>query len=436
MAITVVDPIDITHQLRVNADGGIGVTNSADIPGVARQLAAGAASANVALTPSVTRASLLARLADLRFSVGNGPQVATTASHYLAVGTRLDIGLPENPNIAAIRAGATDAVLEITEYNSAFTVLLDLDFTQGALPDGVTLARASTGARYNSAGLMVFEAANAPRFTYNPVTLAARGLLIEPQRTNLALQSESFAGWSINNVAITTNSVVAPTGLTTAALLVENTANSFHRAFIGAAATVGLKYSVSMYAKAKERVFAYLCDYSTSSNYGANFDLTTGEQLGVNYGGSPANPSVSIAPSNNGFFRLSAAQDAAGSPTSIIMSITDSSTPTWSGVEVRYLGDGVSGQYWWGAQTEQGDVTSYIPTTTAAVTRAADIVTIPLPSVCDLLVQDELGGEWRPGVPGGTYTLTPRAGSGYKVKRVRAYSAGFAASNPAMAVAI
>lgn len=84
-------------------------------PGVARQLAVTATSANVALTSTVRRASLYARLPDLRYSVGSSAQTASATSHFLAAGERIDINLPATPNIAAIRAGTTDAVLEISE---------------------------------------------------------------------------------------------------------------------------------------------------------------------------------------------------------------------------------------------------------------------------------------------------------------------------------
>lgn len=85
------------------------------IPGVARQLAAGAASANTALTTTCRRASLYARTSDIRYAIGSTSQTASATSHYLALGERVDVRLPATPNIAVIRAGASDATLEVTE---------------------------------------------------------------------------------------------------------------------------------------------------------------------------------------------------------------------------------------------------------------------------------------------------------------------------------
>lgn len=87
------------------------------IPGVARQLAAGAASTNVALTAGVNRVSLYARGADIRYAVGSSSQTASGTSHFIALGERLDIDVPATANIAAIRAGSVDGTLEITELS-------------------------------------------------------------------------------------------------------------------------------------------------------------------------------------------------------------------------------------------------------------------------------------------------------------------------------
>lgn len=90
--------------------------------GVARQLVVTTTSANKRLTAGVTRISIFARNADMRFAIGNIAQTATAtdgavASHYIAAGERLDLAIPgtvTTPNIAAI-ALAGGGVLEITE---------------------------------------------------------------------------------------------------------------------------------------------------------------------------------------------------------------------------------------------------------------------------------------------------------------------------------
>jgi hypothetical protein len=83
--------------------------------GVARQLAAGAASANTALTTTARRISIHANGAAIRYAIGTGAQTATATSHYIASGERLDLDVPASAQIAVIRAAATDGVLELSE---------------------------------------------------------------------------------------------------------------------------------------------------------------------------------------------------------------------------------------------------------------------------------------------------------------------------------
>lgn len=86
------------------------------IPSVARQLAAGASSANTALTTTCRRISIFARGADIRYAIGSNSQTANAStSHFVASGERVDLRLPATPNIAVIRAGGSDGTLELTE---------------------------------------------------------------------------------------------------------------------------------------------------------------------------------------------------------------------------------------------------------------------------------------------------------------------------------
>ena len=86
-------------------------------PGVARQLAAGSASANTALTAGVFRISMRAVGADIRFSIGGGTQTATSTSHFIANGERLDFAVTSGSNIAVLRNATTNGTLEVTELS-------------------------------------------------------------------------------------------------------------------------------------------------------------------------------------------------------------------------------------------------------------------------------------------------------------------------------
>jgi hypothetical protein len=85
---------------------------------VARQLAATATSASVALTTTCNRISIRARFCDMRYVVGTGSQTANaTTSHFIAQDERLDIAVPLNAVIAVIResTATVNGSLAITE---------------------------------------------------------------------------------------------------------------------------------------------------------------------------------------------------------------------------------------------------------------------------------------------------------------------------------
>lgn len=99
-----------------NGDGTYSVsTNPLVQPLVARQLAVGAASVNTALTETARKITMYATV-DTRFSIGSTAQIATSTSHFIAEGERLDFNLPATPNIAVIQVSST-GTLEISELS-------------------------------------------------------------------------------------------------------------------------------------------------------------------------------------------------------------------------------------------------------------------------------------------------------------------------------
>ena len=148
-------------------------------------------------------------------------------------------------------------------------VTFDRNFLGGSLGPGAVFTRASTGTYYDSAGVLRSAAIDAPRFDYDPVTLAMKGLLLEDQSTNLALQSADLnnALWSKSASVVappttTANQTAAPDGATTAARIVYpqvtgTNANSFlFQAFVASA----VPYAQSIWLKGNvggEQVYLY-----------------------------------------------------------------------------------------------------------------------------------------------------------------------------------
>jgi len=84
---------------------------------------------------------------------------------------------------------------------------LSLNFLDGTLDSRVTFTRSTTATFVGSNGLIQSAAINDPRFDYDPVTLAPRGLLIEEQRQNLLLNSDILGtNLSTQSVSVTAQS--------------------------------------------------------------------------------------------------------------------------------------------------------------------------------------------------------------------------------------
>jgi hypothetical protein len=215
----------------------------------------------------------------------------------------------------------------------------------------------------------VSAAANTPRITYDAATGNALGLLCEEQRTNLALWSEdlSNAVWSKANVTVSANSILAPVGSVTADKIVEDTATGSHEVSQPISLTVGVVNAISVYAKAGERSRVRLAGRQ-ATNWSVLpsgiFDLLTGTVVS-----STGAQNAEITAVGNGWYRCTIFGSPSSAGVGMIVGLVQ------SGTTISYTGNGTSGLHVWGSQLEVGPApTSYIPTTTAQVTRVADVI--------------------------------------------------------------
>jgi hypothetical protein len=242
------------------------------------------------------------------------------------------------------------ASLVVTPNGTKASKLYAIKPTDGS--GDLTVTRATTATRVNSSGLISSVASNVPRLDYSNGTCPS--ILVEPQRTNLVTYSSSFdnGAWTKENVTITANSTISPDGTSNADSLIENTLNDAH--YIDVRPTVtNANHSVSIYVKANGRTKFQLREGSNGDV--SAFDLN--------------NPSGNIKSVGNGWFRVVLTTTPASTTFIFQLRLLDNSG------NLVYTGNGTSGLYIWGAQLEAGSyATSYIPTTSASVTRNADVI--------------------------------------------------------------
>jgi hypothetical protein len=250
---------------------------------------------------------------------------------------------------------------------------LNLNFARTkALDPRITFTRASTGTFAGSNGLIQTAASGVARFDHNPATGESLGLLVEEARTNSLLYSQQFdnAAWGKNSSTITSSAAVAPDGTSTAQKLVEDASNATHSITVGVPSDT--YKTVTLFAKAAERNWIGIGLFDTARGWVYSFfNLSTGA-IGTNPDGNAV-----ITALSNGWYRIQIGRQANAGSTLRILLQTANGTNTYNGDSNNYTGNGSSGVFIWGAQVEAGAFpTSYIPTTTATVTRAADVVGI------------------------------------------------------------
>jgi hypothetical protein len=212
-------------------------------------------------------------------------------------------------------------------------------------------------------------------------------LLLEPQRTNLMLRSEDFANatWIKSRAIVTANSVASPSGILNASTITETT---FTNNFSGAEQLVnvvnGTTYTQSIFVKRGNiDFFSWGYFIVGGANGGVIYNLTTKQ---ITY--SINIVSSSITDYADGWVRISVTYTANASGANY-MSALHTKNPT----SINYNGNGTGFTYIWGAQLESGAYpTTYIPTSSASVTRNQD--TFQLSNVFTNNLISSAGGTW------------------------------------------
>jgi len=249
---------------------------------------------------------------------------------------------------------------------------LDLNFAgTKSLDPRITFTRSSNATYFDLNGVLQTASPNVARFDHNPVTRESLGLLIEEQRTNLVLWSEEFdnAVWEKQlGVNVTTNTVLSPLGTLSADTVTAN-ANAF--IYQNFTSSVGSSYCHSVFIKA-----GTVGNIMFRDEYGAGRHIVVNPTTGAIVSTSGALLGFGVVPVGNGWFR-------------IWFSYTTDST-TARGL-IRPDGGGTDQTFHcFGFQSEPGAFpTSYIRTTTTAVTRAADVATMTGANFSDWYRQDE-----------------------------------------------
>lgn len=250
-------------------------------------------------------------------------------------------------------SGSADPVLAINLLSSSLNSL-------------VTLTR-SGSATHIVSGQVVLASSNSPRIS------VGGGLVIEEGRTNYAFNSALVASSGGSITAGQTD----PAGGSSAILFTEDTGASNHTVGTNSIAnTAGEPRTISFFVKPGTVEYVQITAQLavSSTNVYANFRLSgAGSITAKGYMAS----NCEITQLSNGWYRIS-------------MMYTPSSTASGqffvnalqTGSETRgpvFTGSGRT-FYVYGAQSEaRPKVSSYIPTTTTAVARSADVATITTP---------------------------------------------------------
>ena len=205
------------------------------------------------------------------------------------------------------------------------------------------------------------------------------GYLAEGARTNVLLQSQTLGTtWTISNAAdmnaVTADQYVAPDGTTTMDLLQPKATTAVHsldQAFTFTAAVYTCSFYLRYVPATPQRWVALVLEDGTTT-WAASFDLLNGAA------GAVSNCTSTITATNDAnVYRVTMTKSAAAAAAAGTVKISLNATDTASLESAARAGTETLGA--WGGMLEAASfASSYVPTTTVAVARNADVLTYPL----------------------------------------------------------
>ena len=243
-----------------------------------------------------------------------------------------------------------------------------------AAPAELNFSRSTSGTRVNNIGHIELVEANKIRHDFSPTIVGkVIGWLLEESSTNSALQSEDFSTtWTTTTIGnIGNNTTKAPDATNNADTLSASSSATGTVAVKqqGLTFTSGTSYTVSVFAKKKDLDYVEIsnkADASAGMTFAQTFNLATGA-TGAS-GGTITSAEMQQFP--HGWYRCQVTFEANASSNTEVFVKTRSD----NAVSTDFAATNGHGIYIWGAQVEPKlYATSYIPTTTAPVVRAADV---------------------------------------------------------------
>ena len=288
--------------------------------------------------------------------------VSSTASGNFRVGngSTPDAGLVT----AVISSGSSAEILFVAQSESSYVYLRSGaagDFSWDNISVKEVLFDDASG------DLTLFNhPAGIPRIEYD-ADGNVLGLLVEEARTNLSPNSNFNTGWTSSNSSLETDAAVSPDGAVNAVKLKVTTSSTHHSIYESVA---GGTYAVSVFAKAGEYAGIQITGVQTTNDH-ACFNLVDGTAYHTGTNASNA----AIEDVGNGWYRCSAVIPVTIG--NLYIAVTDGVSTAW--LPTFAGANATDGIYIYGAQIEAGDFpTSYIPTSGATATRAADVASIPV----------------------------------------------------------